>query len=85
MKKLAVVLLAGCAAQLANGAEIEGVVTSAKGPEAGVWVIDDPGAGWKGRGLWATYSTRAMFHLEGGKESRPKAVKFQLRPDPLAK
>jgi len=47
--------------------------------------IDDPSAGWKGRGLWATYSTRAMFHLEGGKENRPKVVKFQLRPDPLAK
>jgi hypothetical protein len=52
------------------------------------WVdgrIDDPNAGWKGRGLWTTYSTRAMFHLEGGKENRPKVVKFQIRPDPLAK
>ena len=52
------------------------------------WVegrIDDPDAGWKGRGLWATYSTRAMFHLEGGKENRPKVVKFQVRPDPLAR
>ena len=52
------------------------------------WVegrIDDANAGWKGRGLWATTSTRAMFHLEGGKENRPKVVKFQMRPDPLAK
>jgi len=52
------------------------------------WVdgrVDDSGAGWKGRGLWATYSTRAMFHLEGGKENRPRVVKFQIRPDPLAK
>jgi hypothetical protein len=52
------------------------------------WVdgrIDDPNAGWKGRGLWATYSTRTMFHLEGGKENRPKVVKFQIRPDPLAR
>jgi hypothetical protein len=52
------------------------------------WVegrIDDPNAGWKGRGLWATYSTRAMFHLEGGKENRPRVVKFQIRPDPLAR
>jgi hypothetical protein len=51
------------------------------------WVegrIDDANGGWKGRGLWATYSTRTMFHLEGGKENRPKVVKFQLRPDPLA-
>ncbi|HKA40464.1 MAG TPA: carboxypeptidase-like regulatory domain-containing protein [Burkholderiales bacterium] len=47
--------------------------------------IDDPNAGWKGKGLWATYSTRAMFHLEGGKENRPKVVKFQIRPDPLAR
>jgi glutamate synthase (NADPH) large chain len=29
--------------------------------------IDDPDAGWKGRGLWATISTRAPFHMEGGK------------------
>jgi hypothetical protein len=51
------------------------------------WVegrIDDPAAGWKGRALWTTFSTRAMFHLEGGKENRPKVVRFQLRPDPLA-
>ncbi len=45
--------------------------------------IDDPNAGWKGRSLWATYSTRAVFHVEGGKENRPRVVKFQLRPDPL--
>jgi len=25
------------------------------------------------------------FHLEGGKENRPKAIKLQLRPDPLAR
>jgi hypothetical protein len=47
--------------------------------------IDDPKAGWKGKGLWATHGTRAPFHLEGGKGTRPKVVKFQLRPDPLAK
>jgi hypothetical protein len=47
--------------------------------------IDNRGAGWKGRGLWATYSTRTVFHLEGGKENRPRVVKFQLRPDPLAR
>ncbi|HKU71372.1 MAG TPA: carboxypeptidase-like regulatory domain-containing protein [Burkholderiales bacterium] len=52
------------------------------------WVegrIDDANGGWKGRSLWTTYSTRAMFHLEGGKENRPKVVRFQLRPDPLAR
>ena len=32
----------------------------------------------------STTSTRTMFHLEGGKENRPRAVKFELRPDPLA-
>jgi hypothetical protein len=46
--------------------------------------IDDPEAGWKGKGLWTTYGTRAMFHLEGGTENAPKAVHIQLRPDPLA-
>src|SRR6266516_3353774 len=47
--------------------------------------IDDSSAGWKGKSLWSTYSTRTMFHLEGGKENRPKVVRFQLRPDPLAR
>ena len=47
--------------------------------------IDDPNAGWKGKGLWATYSTRAPFHLETGKGTPSKVVKFQLRPDPLAR
>jgi hypothetical protein len=47
--------------------------------------IDDPKGGWKGKGLWATHGTRAPFHIEGGKGTKPKVVKFQLRPDPLAK
>ncbi len=47
--------------------------------------IDDPDAGWKGRGLWATVSTRAPFHMESGKGTTSKVVKFQLRPDPLAR
>ena len=47
--------------------------------------IDDPGAGWKGKGLWSTVSTRAPFHMETGKGTTSKVVKFQLRPDPLAK
>jgi hypothetical protein len=47
--------------------------------------IDDPNGGWKGRGLWATVSTRAPFHMEGGKGTPSKVLKFQLRPDPLAK
>jgi hypothetical protein len=47
--------------------------------------IDDANAGWKGRALWTTYGNRTMFHLEGGKENRPRAVKLELRPDPLAR
>ena len=47
--------------------------------------IDDPDAGWKGKGLWATYSTRAPFHLETGMGTSSKVVHFQLRPDPLAR
>ncbi len=47
--------------------------------------IDDPKCGWKGRGLWATVSTRAPFHMEGGKGTTSKVVKVQLRPDPLAR
>ncbi len=47
--------------------------------------IDDPDAGWKGKGLWSTYATRTPFHVEGGKGTTSKVVKFQLRPDPLAR
>ena len=43
------------------------------------------GSRWKGKGLWATVSTRAPFHMEGGKGTLSKVVKFQLRPDPLAR
>jgi hypothetical protein len=52
------------------------------------WVdgrIDDPKGGWKGRGLWATVSTRAPFHMEGGKGTTSKVLHFQVRPDPLAR
>jgi hypothetical protein len=47
--------------------------------------IDDPDSGWKGRGIWTTVSTRAPFHMEGGKGTPSKVIKFQLRPDPLAR
>jgi hypothetical protein len=47
--------------------------------------IDDPKAGWKGRGLWANYGTHFVWHIEGGKGTRGKLVHFQLRPDPLAR
>src|SRR6266478_4176709 len=45
--------------------------------------IDDPKAGWKGKGIWATYGTRTPFHAEGGKGTTSKVLHFQLRPDPL--
>lgn len=47
--------------------------------------IDDPDAGWKGRGLWATISSRAPFHMETGAGTTSKVYHFQLRPDPLAR
>ena len=47
--------------------------------------IDDPGAGWKGRGLWSANGDRTPWLIEGGKGTRPLAAHFQLRPDPLAK
>jgi len=46
--------------------------------------IDDPDAGWKGRGVWANYGTNFNWHTEGGKGTTSKMVKFQIRPDPLA-
>ena len=46
--------------------------------------IDDPAAGLKGRGLWATYSSRAPFHMETGPGTSSKVYHFQMRPDPLA-
>jgi len=59
--------------------------------------IDDPAAGWKGRGLWSTSGNRAPFRIGAvdapapgapGKTpaaySIPLVVNFQLRPDPLA-
>jgi hypothetical protein len=59
--------------------------------------IDDPNAGWKGRGLWVTSGNRTPQHIEGidatapgapgntpATLSSPLVVHFQLRPDPLA-
>jgi hypothetical protein len=59
--------------------------------------IDDPNAGWKGRGLWVTSGNRTPVHIEGidsptpgapgqteATRSSPLVVNFQLRPDPLA-
>jgi hypothetical protein len=45
--------------------------------------IDDPAAGWKGRGLWITSGDRTPWHKEGGKGTKPLVVHFQMRPSPL--
>ena len=47
--------------------------------------IDDPNAGWKGKGVYSTFATRAPFHSEGGKGTTSKVVKWQVRPNPLSK
>jgi hypothetical protein len=47
--------------------------------------IDDPNAGWKGRGLWSANGDRTPWLIEGGKGTRPLAAHFQMRPNPLAK
>ncbi|HEY0962493.1 MAG TPA: hypothetical protein VGE69_09055 [Pseudomonadales bacterium] len=45
--------------------------------------IDDPNAGWKGRALYSNYGTHLVWHSEGGKGFVGKAVKIQIRPNPL--
>jgi hypothetical protein len=47
--------------------------------------IDDPNGGWKGRALYADYGPNAVWHVEGGLGTKSAVVKFQMRPDPLAK
>jgi hypothetical protein len=46
--------------------------------------IDDPKAGWKGRGLWSATGDRTPWLNELGKGARPMAVHIQVRPNPLA-
>src|SRR4029077_10944917 len=52
---------------------------------AGTARVDDPSTGWKGKSFWASYATYASWHIEGGKGTLPKVVKFQMRPNPVAK
>jgi hypothetical protein len=47
--------------------------------------IDDPEAGWKGRGIWVPEGDRTPWLKENGRGSKPIVVHFQVRPDPLAK
>ena len=46
--------------------------------------IDDPDGGWKGRGVWASNDTGAVWHTEGGRRMTTEIVRFQIRPNPLA-
>ena len=55
--------------------------------------IDDPNAGWKGRGVYSSTGADTVWHAEGGlavengeyrSVSKPILVKFQIRPHPLA-
>jgi hypothetical protein len=41
--------------------------------------------GWKTRAVWANYGTHFVWHIEGGKGTKGKLVKFQVRPTPLDK
>ena len=43
--------------------------------------IDDANAGWKGRALYSNYGTHFVWQIEGGKGTKGKIVKFQLRPE----
>ncbi len=46
--------------------------------------IDDPEAGWKGRGVWASNNSVVVWHNEGGRGMTSEIVRFQIRPHPLA-
>ena len=47
--------------------------------------IDSAAAGWKGKGVYASYAMQPVWHQEGGEDgtSGPNIVKFQVRPTPL--
>jgi hypothetical protein len=52
--------------------------------------VDNPAApagfaGWKDRAVWSNYGTHFVWHIEGGKGTKGKEVKFQVRPNPLAR
>ena len=55
--------------------------------------IDDPNAGWKGRGVYSGSAQDTIWHAEDGMKfengrwvgtQTPMVVKFQVRPNPLA-
>lgn len=52
--------------------------------------VDDATTGWKGKSLWSSFSTYTPWHVEGEYSdggdtgNGSKAVRFQMRPHPLA-
>jgi hypothetical protein len=42
-------------------------------------------AGWKDRAIWTNYGTHFVWHIEGGKGTKGKEVKMQIRPNPTAR
>src|SRR5258708_10241920 len=44
--------------------------------------IDNPNAGWKGRGLWATYGGGNSWRIQSGARTQNKRFKIQLAPQP---
>ncbi|HJN44326.1 MAG: hypothetical protein CL477_08050 [Acidobacteria bacterium] len=46
--------------------------------------IDDPNAGWSGRGIWTSYNSTVNWHNEGGMGMTSEIIRFQIRPNPLA-
>lgn len=46
--------------------------------------IDEKEAGWKGSAVYANFGGWPNWHMEGGKGTHSKVVKFQFRPSPLA-
>ena len=47
--------------------------------------IDDPDAGWKGRGLWVSEGDRTPWLMEGGTDNRPLVVHFSGAAQPVGK
>jgi len=42
-------------------------------------------AGWKERAIWTNYGTHFVWHIEGGKGTKGKEVRMQVRPNELAR
>ena len=82
-KSLQLLLLCALLAAWSNAQAQEAKPNGSQLPP--VYSPANPKGGWKGKGIYSTYATRAPFHAEGGKGNTSKLVKFQVRPDPLSK